>query len=153
MDPEVHDLLAEIARIRATTRKLVQRAGDTGVVWRPPAPETNPVAVIVTHMCGSESQWIHKYIGGQQIERNREAEFQKPVSSVQGLLELLDRAEAGTARALQKESSQSLNRPVTTHDPNIARTARDCVLHSLTHQSVHVGHLELTLQLWEHRAK
>lgn len=109
------------------------------------------MAVIVTHMCGSERQWIQAYVGGQKVERNRDAEFQKPVSTVSGLLDLLDRAANATSKSLQKEDSQSLARSVTTHNPAIAKTARDCILHSITHQSVHVGHLEMTLQLWEHR--
>lgn len=151
VDAELRDLLAEIERIRDTTRKLVQRAGDRGVVWQPPVPETNAVAVIVTHMCGSEGQWIHSYVGGQKVVRDRDAEFHKPASTVAGLNALIDRAAAGTAQALQKETSQSLNRPVTTHSRAMAGTARDCILHSISHQSVHVGHLEMTLQLWEHR--
>ncbi len=151
MDAEAGDLLAEIERIRETTRKLVQRAGERGVVWQPPVPETNAVAVIVTHMCGSEGQWIHSYVGGQKVERDRDAEFRKPASSVAGLIALIDRAAAGTAQTLQKETSQSLGRQVKTSNPAMARTARDCILHSISHQSVHVGHLEMTLQLWEQR--
>lgn len=151
MDSEVRDLLGEIGRIRESTRKLVQRAGDAGVVWQPPVPETNSFAVIVTHMCGSERQWIHAYVGGQKIERNRDVEFQRPVSTVAGLVDLLDRVAEGTSKALRKETSQSLGRGVTTHNAAIANTARDCILHSVSHQSVHLGHLELTLQLWEHR--
>lgn len=151
MDAETRDLLAEIGRAREATRKLVQRAGDRGVVWQPPVPETNAVAAIVTHMCGSETQWIHSYVGGQKVERSRDAEFARPVSTVDGLLKLLDGVDKVTVQILQKETSQSLSRPVTTHNPAIAKTARDCILHSLSHQSVHVGHLELTLQLWERR--
>lgn len=151
MDAEVRDLLAEIERKRDTTRKLVQRAGDRGVAWQPPVPETNSVAVIVTHMCGSESQWVHGYVGGQKVVRDRDAEFQKPASTVAALNALIDRAAAATAQVLEKETSQSLGRPVTTHSPAMAKTARDCVLHSISHQAVHVGHLEMTLQLWEHR--
>jgi uncharacterized damage-inducible protein DinB len=151
MDAEARDLLAEIGRLRDTTRRLVERAGDAGVAWAPPVAETNSVGVIVTHMCGSERQWIHEYVGGQKIGRDRDSEFRKPVTSVAGLLKLLGDVGTATARVLEKETSQSLARSVTTHNPAIAKTARDCVLHSLSHQSVHVGHLEVTLQLWESR--
>jgi uncharacterized damage-inducible protein DinB len=151
LDGEVRDLLGEIARVRETTRKLVQRAGDAGIVWQPPVPETNSVAVIVTHMYGSERQWIHAYVGGEKVERSREAEFVRPESTVDGLLRLLEDVGKGSVQALQKETSESLSRAVTTHNPSIAKTPRDCILHSISHQSVHVGHLEMTLQLWEHR--
>ena len=151
MDAEVRDLLGEIGRIRETTRKLVLRAGDAGVTWQPPVPDANSVAVIVTHMCGSERQWVHEYVGGQKVNRDRDSEFQKPVSTAAGLVRLLDGLAEATTRALEQETSQSLGRTVTTHNPAIARTARDCILHSISHQSVHVGHLEMTLQLWENR--
>lgn len=151
MDAEVRDLLGEIGRIHDATRRLVERAGRAGVTWQPPVPEANSVAVIVTHMCGSERQWIHEYVGGRVVNRDRGSEFEKPVATVEGLVTLLDGVGAETRQALQKETSQSLDRAVMTHNPGIVRTARDCVLHSISHQSVHVGHLEMTLQLREHR--
>jgi uncharacterized damage-inducible protein DinB len=151
LDVEVRDLLAEIGRIRETTRKLVLRGGDAGVGWKPPVPDTNSVAVIVTHMCGSERQWIHEYVGGQKVRRDRDSEFKKPVSTANELVRLLEGLADATTRALEGETSQSLGRSVTTHNPSMAKTARDCILHSISHQSVHVGHLEMTLQLWEHR--
>lgn len=152
MDAEARDLLAEIERAREATKNVVRKAGDAGVVWSPGVADANSIAVIVTHMCGSEAQWVHKYVGGRPVERNRDSEFKSPITTAKGLLEALDKAGVATRKALEKETSQSLDRAISTHNPQIAKNARDCILHSLSHQSTHVGHLELTLQLWENRA-
>ncbi|MBM3960137.1 MAG: DUF1572 domain-containing protein [SAR202 cluster bacterium] len=151
MDAEARDLLAEIERIHEAAKKAVRKAGDAGVKWTPAVPDANSIAVIVTHMCGSEAQWVHKYIGGRNVERNRDSEFKTPINTAKGLVEALDKAGAATRQALEKETSATLNRAVTSHNPAIAKNARDCVLHSLSHQATHIGHLEMTLQLWENR--
>ncbi|MBI4219719.1 MAG: DUF664 domain-containing protein [Chloroflexi bacterium] len=153
MDAEARDLLGEIGRLREKTRSLVAKATDQAVNWKPDVPETNSPAILVTHMCGSESPWIHRLVGGRQISRNRDSEFAKPVSTVSGLLKLLDQTGAATEQVLGGETSASLGRALETGRPEIAKTARDCILHSLAHQAEHVGHLELTLQLWEARRK
>lgn len=153
MDAEARDLLGEVARLREKTRSLIAGAADAAINWKPDVPHTNSAAVLVTHMCGSETQWIHNLVGGQKLNRNRDAEFARPVSSVSGLLKLIDQAGATTQRVLEKESSGTLSRAIDTGRPELANTARDCILHSIAHQAEHVGHLELTLQLWAAAAR
>jgi hypothetical protein len=42
---------------------------------------------------------------------------------------------------------------VPTRQPNVTRSARDTILGVLTHQSEHMGHIELTEQMWKARKK
>ncbi len=148
MDVEVQGLLNELTAVHKKARTTVEKLGETGIHWRPPASDTNQAAVIVTHMCGSEAQWIGEYAGGVPSDRSRESEFGSPQTTVKGLLTLLDKAEASSHAALSKHNSASLSKPAITGRADFKGTVRDCVLHALTHESEHVGHLELTLQLW-----
>ena len=153
MDVETQGLLAELSNIHQRTKAAVEKLGDDGVNWQPPAPGTNPAAVIVSHMCGSEAAWVGEYVGGVPAHRDRAAEFQSPQKTVKGLTVVVDRAQASSQTAISKHTSVSLNKLAATGRPEFKGTLRDCVLHALTHESEHVGHLELTLQLWQARGK
>jgi uncharacterized damage-inducible protein DinB len=151
MDVETQGLLAELSSIHRKAKATVEKLGDNGVNWVPPAADTNSAAVIVTHMCGSEAQWVGEYVGGAAAHRDRDAEFKLPQKTVKELVALLERTESSAHAALSKHTSASLNRAALTNRPDFKGTLRDCVLHALTHESEHVGHLELTAQLWQAR--
>jgi uncharacterized damage-inducible protein DinB len=151
VDSEVQSLLNELSAIHAKAKAAVEKLGDAGVAWQPPAPETNQAAVIVTHMCGSEAQWIGEYAGGRAANRNRESEFKQPTKTAVALAALLDRTEAATRAALAGHTAESLSRSAITGRADFKGTVRDCVLHAITHESEHAGHLELTEQLWRAR--
>ncbi len=152
MDSEAQSLLTELTAIHKKVRAAVEKLGDAGVVWQPPAPETNSASVIITHMCGSEMQWVGEYVGGKPARRNRDMEFKQPERTAKGLMALLDRTDSASREALSKHTAASLSKPATaTGRPDFKGTVRDCVLHALTHESEHAGHLELTEQMWRAR--
>ncbi len=151
MDSEAMSLLNELSAIHKKAKDTVAKLGDTGVVWQPGAPDTNTAAVIVTHMCGSEMQWIGEYAGGRPSHRNRESEFKQPEKTVKGLVALLDKTEAASRAALAAHTASSLSRPAVTGRSDYSGTVRDCVLHALVHESEHAAHLELTEQFWRAR--
>jgi uncharacterized damage-inducible protein DinB len=153
MDVEAQGLLAELSNIHQRTKAAVEKLGDDGVNWRPSAPDSNPASVIVSHMCGSEAAWVGEYVGGVPAHRVRTTEFQSPQKTVKGLVALVNRLEASSQAAISKHTSASLNKLAVTGRPEFKGTLRDCVLHALTHEAEHVGHLELTLQLWLARGK
>lgn len=149
MDSEIQSLLSEFTDIHQRVKGMVEKLGDAGVKWQPAAPETNSAAVIITHMCGSEMQWIGEYVGGRKSNRDRSKEFGQPVSDKAGLIALIDRVDAATKATLSPHSSVSLTRHAgVASRPEFKGTLRDCVLHSISHSREHVGHLELTEQLY-----
>jgi uncharacterized damage-inducible protein DinB len=151
MDAEAIDLVTELESMHKKARAAIKALGDDGVNWQPPFPETNTAAVIVTHMCGSEAQWVGEYVGGKPARRNRDSEFKQPERTVKGLIALIDRVDAESKEAISKHTSATLSQPAKTGRPDYKGTVRDCVLHALTHESEHVGHLELTGQMWRAR--
>jgi hypothetical protein len=146
MDAEVQEYFLLLDGVKSGVREMIQDIGDQGVIWSSGIPETNSIAVLVTHMFGSEAQAINEYIGGSPVNRDRESEFADPLSTVQELVDLINRVGAGTRDVLSKETTQSLGRKVRTRDPAVMKTARSSLIGVLMHQVEHVGHMQLTEQ-------
>ena len=151
MDPIVTELSTALENVKKRTRAAIERLGDAGVRWSPGVPETNSAAQLVAHMCGGEAGTIHQYIGGTDVHRDRDAEFNSPPSTAKDLIALIDRVDAATKKVMARQTGQSLGRKVPTRVPGVTRTARDSIIGVLTHQSEHLGHIELTEQLWKAR--
>ena len=147
MDAEVQEFIALLDKAKSGVREIIQDIGDQGITWSPPIPEANSAAVLVTHMYGSEAQAIHEFIGGSPVGRNRDSEFAEPLSTVQELVDLIDRVGARTREVLSTETVQSLGRQLRTRDPAVMTTARSSLIGVLMHQAEHVGHMQLTEQL------
>ena len=153
MDTEVQELSTALDNIKKRARAAVERLGDDGVKWSPGVPETNSAAQLLAHMFGAESGTIHEYIGGTPVNRNRDAEFASPPGTAKDLLALIDRVDAGSKRVLENQTAQTMSKQVPTRQAGVTRSARDSIIGVLTHQSEHMGHIELTEQLWRAQGK
>jgi uncharacterized damage-inducible protein DinB len=116
-----------------------------------PGPEMNSICVLIVHLTGAERYWIGDVVGTDKSDRVREKEF---------------RAQGMDTSALEKRLSDSivyargvLDR-LTIHDLDLTRISpRDgkeftigwALAHVLEHTALHVGHIQITRQLWEHQ--
>jgi len=117
-----------------------------------PAPGMNSINVLATHLTGAERYLIGDLVAGAPSGRDRQAEFRASGFSIEELRQKLDaslaniRAELGVMEisALETERYSSI------HD----RTYRAgwALLHALGHTAVHLGHIQLTRQMWDTRA-
>ncbi len=137
---EFHD------EIRAAIKGLPQEALD----WTPGA-EINPVSALVVHLTGAERYWIGDVIAGDPSERDREAEFR-----VQGIAEMelnrrLGENEAYIQKALEPLALQELEALRTSPRNGRSVTVGWALCHVLKHTALHLGHMQITRQLWEQR--
>lgn len=150
MDAEVQAYSQAIGtlfkEISDTVRGLPKQALD----WTPLSRDANSVAVIIHHVCGSARYWVYQGLTGTDIKRNREAEFARTAESAAELLELLSAAQAQVQDALARATSASLSEmaPLPGREPC---TKRYALLHTIEHMATHLGHLQLTRQLWDAR--
>jgi uncharacterized damage-inducible protein DinB len=118
--------------------------------WRPlekSITDTNSLYVMATHVIGSEAWWLQQIIGGVDVQRNRDAEFVAAGESFAPLRERMDAVAAQSEAVLNKLSAADLDGE---RDTTLGRhTVRWCILHVIEHTSRHIGHIELTRQLWE----
>ena len=101
---------------------------------------------MAAHASGSEHFWIGEIIGGLPSTRNREAEFATGVESSAPLLARLEEVGAATQRLMPDFTVEHLER-IYTHN-RYDFTGRWAILHVIEHTSLHLGHMQLTYQMW-----
>src|SRR5690606_8899837 len=114
---------------------------------------TNSLAVTAHHMAGSERFWVGEAAGGRPAQRDREAEFRATASSAAELTALLAEALAVSTEALGALTPAQLAETITVRGAFGERTVtrRWAIVHALTHLAVHLGHMQITRQLWRAR--
>lgn len=118
--------------------------------WRPLAEggeSTNSIAVLVTHTLGAERYWLGEIFGGRPIARNREAEFVVTVDDPAALPRALAEADRFARAALTETPPGRLEEIMPARGEMV--TGRWAALHALEHTALHLGHLQLTAQLWQ----
>jgi uncharacterized damage-inducible protein DinB len=149
MPSELESYLERIEDLRGQVRALVSDLPGEALNWRPlPAEvgEVNSPAVLAAHVAGSEHFWIAEVIGQGPATRNRDAEFLTMAVDAGELVGLLDEVGAETRHVLAALTADDLDgvRTVRGHDVPV----RWCILHVVDHTALHLGHMQLTVQLW-----
>ncbi len=148
---EIETYLSFLNDLRGQIKTLLQGLPKEALDWKPIHGQgelaTNSPAVMAVHLAGSEAFWIKEIIGRQSIQRNRDAEF---VAKGLGFSELAARLEAGIKDSTAILSSLT---PAQLEETRKYReqtvTVRWAILHLIEHYAIHVGHLQLTRQLWQ----
>lgn len=132
-------------------RAAIAGASADALNRRPAGEDSNPVAVLVVHALSSTRWWLSVALGGPVPARDRPAEFLTTVADADELLAVFDPI-AADCRALLSTDA--------TFDPGAIRedprdgdkvTAAWALIHAVEHLREHVGHAELTRQIWEDR--
>lgn len=130
-------------RLRVEVRDL-----DAGTLnWRP-LPKANSVAVLVTHILGSELEMIRS-VRSMPNERDRDAEFHVELDAAR-LLEMIDAADKEMTEliaALTPDDMTSL-RPRGDRTPE---TGAYWLTTNYGHAREHLAQIELTKQLYDSR--
>ena len=138
-------------------RKAVGGCSTEELNRRPAGEDTNGLAVLVTHALYSTRSWLSLATGADLPPRDRPAEFRVVVDDAGAFLAWFDatahecRSVLDTAHPFEPatmgipawrydESDTGEHEPV---------TASWALLHALSHLHEHVGHAQLTRQLWE----
>ena len=150
MEFEVQGYLTELGILRGQTRDAIRGLDDEAANWRPIAQGTNSIYAMLSHLIGSQNHWVREVINGEAIARDREAEFR----TSGGLSEIMRHWEkvcSDTDVILGKLSLTQLadTRNVSGHPEWGNITVRWCVLHMISHLAIHLGHIQLTRQMWE----
>ena len=122
--------------------------------WRPPVPQTNSIAAMVTHICGSIDGWLARALV-ESIDRDREAEFATRADAA-ALVARVERCRADTRRrlgalaAVDPATVRSVRRLSRGEDQQV--TVAWCLEHAIVHAGEHWGQIQLTRQLYAARA-
>jgi uncharacterized damage-inducible protein DinB len=114
-----------------------------------PGEGMNSIAVLAAHVAGSERYWVGELAGGRPAGRVREAEFQTRGVGEEALRSALAESLALSQAVLSGLSVADLEtlreNPVWGKQVSIAV----CLAHTLEHIGTHLGHMQITRQMWE----
>jgi uncharacterized damage-inducible protein DinB len=124
--------------------------------WRPSGEGTNPIAVLAVHALYSTRSWLAVATGAPLPDRDRDAEFRTVVADPGELLETVDRLAADCGALLATEDAFE---PGTMRESHFRASSGRvevvsgawALLHAVEHLREHMGHAQLTRQLWDER--
>lgn len=133
-------------QIRTEISDLPQEALDWSL-----STDDNSIAVLTVHIAGAYQFWFSDVIAGIPSGRDRAAEFLTSDQPALAILQKLDQS---------MDLIEAVLRPLTLEDLISTRISpRDgksysvgwAILHVIEHTALHLGHLQITRQMWEAR--
>jgi uncharacterized damage-inducible protein DinB len=147
---EVRTYLTDLEELREQIKGLLEGLPQEALDWRPIEGvgelATNSLAAMVVHLFGSETFWMKEIIGGKKIERDRDAEFVAKGLSLSELQAKIGAAAKVTVEILSALTEKQLEEGRRWKDRSVS--VRWCILHVIEHIAQHLGHMQLTRQLW-----
>ena len=119
--------------------------------WRPiisdGAMVTNSIAVLVAHIAEAEQNWIAEVVSGKETHQDRFDEFATVVENSDGLIMKLKTVGEETRELLSDLTNEKLTRSIETYLG--IKMVRWAILHLLEHNTLYLGEMQITYQLWE----
>jgi uncharacterized damage-inducible protein DinB len=114
-----------------------------------PGQDMNSIAVLLAHITGSERYWIGDIAAQEPSNRDRDAEFRVHGVGMDVLKKRLADNLEYARYALDKMSLQDLETTRTRPSDGREYTMAWALLHALEHATSHLGHIQMTRQLWK----
>ncbi len=143
------DYLQRLEDLQRRLHKEVRDLPAEAMDWSP-GPEMNSVAVLLAHIAGLLHEGIDITLGDPP-GRVREQEFQTRGVLSAEMLRRLDTVIDYARRALPRLGLEDLDKERKDEDGTV--TCGWALLHALEHAYLHLGHVQLTCQMWRQREK
>ena len=147
---ELDNYLQRIEDLRGQVRDLIADLPAEALNWRPTEKvedhATNSLAVMAAHVAGAEQFWIAEVIGGRPRTRDRDAEFAVQAADAVELVHRLEATGAETREVFAALTRADLDSAREVEGRKVA--VRWGILHVIDHISLHLGHMQITYQLW-----
>jgi hypothetical protein len=105
--------------------------------------------VLVFHITGAERYLIGDVAAQESSNRDRDAEFRVHDLGMDFLKNRLDQSLAYARTTVERLSLQDLEEPRLSPKDGHTLTVGSALIHALDHAALHLGHIQLTRQLWE----
>ncbi len=142
------EIVERLGAMHHAMEKAIADLPDEALDWSP-GPEMNSLGVLMTHTLGSTRFWVGDVAGSDPSGRVREAEFRTEGVSAAALIAHSNEVFAHSQSLLSRLPLTELDniRKVPNSDREV--TVAWAILHALEHAAQHVGHMEITRQLWD----
>ena len=150
MVSELTNYLSRVEDLRGQIRNLVAELPASALNWKPIEGKddhaTNSLAVLTAHVAGAEHYWMAEIIGGRIKTRDRDAEFVLVANNAEELASMLDKTAHETREVFSTLSESDLSGTRQVNDRIVP--VRWAILHVIDHTALHLGHMQITYQLW-----
>jgi uncharacterized damage-inducible protein DinB len=147
---EIQQYLDMIEDLREQVCNLVAGVPADALNWRPIEGDddhaTNSLAIMAAHVAGAEHFWIAEVVGQWPATRDRSSEFVLKAADAQALIDRLNESSAETREILPALTIDDLHS--TRQVGGRMVSVRWAILHVIDHTALHLGHMQLTYQLW-----
>lgn len=141
------DCLNNLQELHNDVVKALEGLPAEALDWSPKTG-VNSITALVVHMTGAERFLFGEIIGGQSLNRNRDAEFLTKNMTLETLMQRLADNRRYIAGVLE---------PLTLVDLEGKRILRSrevtvgwVIGHALKHTATHLGHIQVMKDMWEH---
>lgn len=156
MDAEIAEYSGMIDSLLGKVGEHVKGLSPQALNWFPLERGTNSVGALAAHMCGLVRWWVLQGLSGRSVGRDRDSEFTVVVNSNRyikfwgravDLSVLICQTQMFVCDALKKLDSVALDDTCLVNSLG-PHTKRWALIHTIDELSQHLGHMELTIQLW-----
>ena len=131
--------------------RAIEGITDEELNWDP-SEQSNPIGVLLTHITGAESYWIHKVVGGKEVERVRSEEFLPKVNLTSEVLKRIKEVRDVTISVLSELNDSDLTQPrlfwSNSQERELQTTVHWAILHFIEHTALHVGQIYYARKLY-----
>jgi hypothetical protein len=142
--------LGRLQILHAEMEQAIEGLDPEALDWSP-GPHMNSLCVLVAHATGAQRYWIGDVVGRDLSGRNRKVEFRAHGIDAATLKLRLERTLAHTRGVLDELTPEDLGAPRVSPRDLGEVTVGWALAHALEHTAIHVGHAQITRQLWEQR--
>ncbi len=146
MLPEVETVIAALDDRWAEAKSVLKDIDKEALTYRP-GDGFNSISAIAAHIAGSAKWWIGEVVAGRDMHRDRDSEFRFTSSDADALAQRLDDAADLVREVVETLTSDVLDQKRECRGRQLS--VRAILLRVLSHIALHVGHMQVTRQLWE----
>ena len=151
MDSFYENYLNNLQELHGEIEEALLGLSSAALDWIP-QPGMNSIGVMVFHLTGAERYWIGEVIGGESAQRDREAEFRMQGMDADALLKRLADNNSLIAGVLSGLKLSDLETRRMARNQNEV-TVGWALGHALKHTAIHLGHVQVTRELWDKSQK
>jgi len=150
-----HDYLERLDTYTSHMHDAIDELSQHALDWVP-GQDMNSLCVLVVHTSAATRYWVGDVANADPSYRNRDAEFEAIGIPLQELKQTLDTSANYVRHTLNTLSLDDLDKTCTrpayhnlSPQSSVTFTVGWALLHALEHLSLHVGHAQITRQLWD----
>jgi uncharacterized damage-inducible protein DinB len=144
------DYLALLESLHSQMDGTLDGVPEDGLDWVPGA-EMNSLGILAAHVAGSERYWIGDVVAQDPSNRDRATEFRTQAQDAAALKRRLADALAHSRSTLQQLTVEGLSETRVSARDGREFTVGWALAHALEHTALHLGHMQITRQMWEAR--